>query len=249
MISATILAKNSEKHLEELLESLKQFDEVLLYDNGSQDRTMEIAKRFPNCRIVEGPFSGFGPTHNKASTLAKNDWILSIDSDEIPSKELLEEINGLKLDSQCIYSVPRKNLFNGKWIYSCGWWPDRVVRLYNKKSTQCSNVLVHESVEKRSLKEVPLKAPLKHYSYDSLSDFLRKMESYSTLFAEGRKGKTSSSPLKAILHGWSAFFKSYILKRGFMQGYEGYLISKYNSQTAFWKYMKLYQLNNDKMRL
>jgi glycosyltransferase involved in cell wall biosynthesis len=249
MISATILTKNSARHLDELLESLNRFDEVLIYDNGSQDSTMEIANKHPNCRIVEGPFLGFGPTHNKASSLAKNDWILSIESDEIPTKELLEELHSLKLDPQCIYSIPRKNLFNGKWIYSCGWWPDRVVRLYNRKSTQFTNALVHESVEKGALKEEQLKSPLKHYSYDSLSDFLRKMESYSTLFAEGKKGKTASSPLKAVLHGWCAFFKSYILKRGFMQGYEGFLISKYNSQTAFWKYMKLYQLNNDKMRL
>lgn len=249
MISATILTKNSERHLKELLEALKTFDEVLLYDNGSKDGTMEIAKEYPNCHIVEGPFLGFGPTHNKVSSLAKNDWILSVDSDEIPTNELLEEIHRLDLDSGSIYSIPRKNLFNGKWIYTCGWWPDRVVRLYNRKSTSFTNALVHETVEKGSLKEVALQSPLKHYSYDTLSDFLKKMESYSTLFAEGRKGKTSSSPFKAVMHGWCAFLKSYILKRGFLQGYEGYLISKYNAQTAFWKYMKLYQLNKDNTRL
>lgn len=243
MISATVLTKNSEKHIEELLASLKALDEVLLYDNGSKDRTLDIAKNFPNCRIVEGPFLGFGPTHNKASTLAKNDWIFSIDSDEIPSKELLEEISHLKLDPHCLYSVPRHNLFNGKWIYTCGWWPDRVVRIYNRKATQFTDALVHESVIKGNLQEVNLKAPLKHYSYDTLSDFLKKMDAYSTLFAEGKKGKISSSPFTAILHGWFAFFKSYILKRGILQGYEGFLISQYNGQTAFWKYLKLYHLN------
>lgn len=243
MITATVLTKNSEKHIEELLAALKSIDEVLLYDNGSKDRTLQIAKNFPNCRIVEGPFLGFGPTHNKASSLAKNDWIFSVDSDEIPSKELLEEISSLSLNAQTVYSVPRHNLFNGKWIYTCGWWPDRVIRIYNRKTTQFTDALVHESVIKGNLQEAALKAPLKHYSYDSLSDFLKKMESYSTLFAEGRKGKTASSPLKAIFHGWFAFFKSYILKRGILQGYEGYLISKYNGQTAFWKYMKLYHLN------
>lgn len=249
MISVTILTKNSERHLRELLASLKFFDEILLYDNGSTDSTLEIAIQFPNCRIIEGPFLGFGPTHNKASSLAKNDWIFSLDSDEIPTPELLQELEKLQLNKDCVYSIPRHNLFNGKWINSCGWWPDRVIRLYNRTSTQFTNAQVHESVIKGALNEIALKAPLKHYSYDALSDFLKKMDAYSTLFANERKGKTSSSPFKALLHGWFAFFKSYILKKGILQGYEGFLISVYNGQTAFWKYIKLYHLNRSKTRL
>lgn len=244
MISATVLTKNSAKHLPEVLEALKPFDEVLVFDNGSKDNTIAIAKSFSNCRVVEGTFTGFGPTHNTASNHAKHSWIFSVDSDEVPSKELVEEILALPLDASCVYSCPRHNIFNGKWIHSCGWHPDRVFRLYNKEKTRFTDALVHETIETKGMKTAELKGYLKHYSYDSLSDFLSKMQSYSTLFAEQQAGKKKASPFSAIGHGMAAFFKSYVLKKGFTQGYEGFVISVYNGHTAFWKYMKLYEINS-----
>lgn len=243
MISATILTKNSAKYLPEVLSALKPLDEVLVYDNGSTDETISIARSFPNCRVVEGEFKGFGPTHNIASNHARNSWIFSVDSDEVPSKELVEEILQMQLDPACVYSCPRQNYFNGKWIYSCGWYPDRANRLYNKEKTRFTDALVHETVETKGMRTAELKGHLKHYSYDSLNDFLKKMQSYSSLFAEQQAGKKRSSPFSAIGHGMAAFFKCYVLKRGFTQGYEGFVISIYNGHTAFWKYMKLYEIN------
>jgi len=249
MISVTILTKNSRKYLEKVLDSVRQFDEVLLFDNGSTDDTMEIAKRYPNVRIVKGLFEGFGPTHNKASGLAKHDWILSIDSDEVVTQEMSKMILEAKLDPQCVYSFPRHNYFNGKFIRWCGWYPDRVIRLYNRKSTQFTDAQVHESVSTKGLKHVEWKVPINHYSYANIADFLPKMQSYSSLFADQYCGKKSSSPCKAILHGFFAFFKSYILKRGFLGGYEGYVISAYNGHTAFYKYLKLYEANQHLKKL
>lgn len=243
MISVTILTKNSRKYLVEVLSALKSFDEVVIYDTGSTDDTMEIAKIFPNVTIFQAPFIGFGPTHNLASAAAKNDWILSVDSDEVISEELCKEILALNLQEKCVYSFPRHNYFNDKFIKWCGWYPDRQYRIYNRRQTRFTDAQVHEGVVVEGMNHIPLKNPLIHYSYSSLSDFLIKMQSYSTLFAAQNCGKKKSSPCKAVLHGWFAFFKSYIIKRGFLGGYEGFVISAYNGHTAFYKYLKLYEAN------
>jgi glycosyltransferase involved in cell wall biosynthesis len=242
-ISVTILTKNSQKYLLEVLTSLKSFDEVLIFDNGSTDGTLPLAESFPNVRIVRGTFEGFGPTHNKASSLAKYHWILSVDSDEIVTPEMSEEIASIVLSTDSVYSFPRHNYFNGKFIRWCGWYPDRQYRLYNCLKTSFTNAQVHESIIVENMQHVPLKSPLKHYSYDSIAEFLSKMQSYSTLFAQQNKGKKRSSPFKALLHGGFAFFKSYVIKRGFMGGYEGFVISAYNGHTAFYKYLKLCEAN------
>lgn len=242
-VSVTILTKNCPKYLQGVLKSLRDFDEVLVYDNGSTDNTLEIATSFPNVRVVIGTFEGFGVTHNKASAAAKHDWILSIDSDEVVTPEMAKEIANRKLDEKCVYSFPRNNYYNGKWIRWCGWYPDRQYRLYNKKKTEFTTAQVHESIIITDLKHVPLNGPLIHYSYDSIAEFLTKMQSYSTLFAIQNRGIKSSSPFKALLHGLFAFFKSYFIKKGFMGGYEGFVISSYNAHTAFYKYLKLYEIN------
>lgn len=246
-ISVTILTKNSSKHLEQVLSALASFDEVLLYDNGSQDTTFSIAERFPNTRVERGPFLGFGPSHNKASELAKHDWIFSIDSDEVATEELVEEIKALVLNPKATYTIPRHNYYNGKWIKGCGWYPDRVVRLYNRRNTEFSNAQVHESVITKGMEIVPLKSAMIHYSYDSTDQFLSKMQSYSSLFAAQNKGKKSSLG-KAIVHGFAAFFKSYFIKRGFLDGKEGFIISFYNANTAFYKYVKLAEQSWNQMR-
>lgn len=243
MISVTVLTRNSEKYLSQVLSSLQSFDEVVIYDSGSTDKTFQIAEQFPNVKVYKGTFIGFGPTHNVASNFAINDWVLSIDSDELATPEMVQEIKNLSLDDGCVYSFPRNNYFNGKWIKWCGWYPDKQIRLYNRKKTCFSNAQVHEAIVSKNLRVISLKGAIVHYSYETISDFLSKMQSYSELFAEQNRGKKSSSPIKAILHGFFAFFKSYVLKKGFLGGYEGYVISTYNAHTAYYKYLKLYEKN------
>lgn len=242
-LSVTILTKNSSRYLNEVLESLTCFDEVLIYDNGSKDNTLEIASRFPNVVIQTGPFLGFGETHNLVSSMAKNDWILSLDSDEVLTEGLLREIKNLKLERGTVYAIPRHNEYQKRWVKGCGWHPDSPKRIYNRKDTQFSTSKVHESIISKNMKVIELKSYFRHYSYDSINEFIQKMQHYSDLFAEDKAGKVSSSPCKAALHGFWTFFKSYILKRGFLDGYDGYLISSYNAHTAFYKYMKLYERN------
>jgi glycosyltransferase involved in cell wall biosynthesis len=244
-ITVTILTKNSRKYLEEVLSSLQNFDEVLICDTGSNDDTLAIAQQFSNVTIYQKPFLGFGPTHNLASSLARHDWILSVDSDEVVSQSLADEICSLKLNRGFVYSFPRHNEYNGKWIRWCGWHPDRQVRLYNRLDTHFTDVLVHEAIDIKNLKNIPLYGSLKHYSYRNVSDFLHKMQSYSTLFAEQNKGKKNSSLAKAIGHGFFAFLKSYVIKKGFIGGQEGFEISFYNANTAFYKYLKLAEANRE----
>lgn len=243
-IAVTILTKDCGDTLLATLRSLQEFPEVVVLDTGSTDDTIEIAEEFPNVKIHHAEFKGFGPMHNEATNLASSDWILSIDSDEILSSELVREIQELPLDPTCVYSIQRDNYFNGKKIRCCaGWYPDPVVRLYNRKKTKFSSDAVHEKILREGLRLVPLKHTLKHTPYRMISDFLEKMQKYSTLFAEQNRGKKRSSLFRALVHGIGAFIKNYFFKRGIFGGQEGFIISLYNSQTAYYKYLKLAELN------
>ncbi len=243
MISVTILTKDSEKWIGEVLEALRAFDEVLIYDTGSTDRTMEFASRFQNVSLYQGPFEGFGPTHNRASALARHDWILSIDSDEVMTDALREEIEALTLDPGSVYSFPRQNTYHGKWIRGCGWHPDRVFRLYHRKETRFTNDKVHEKVIIEGKRRIDLQHAVQHYPYETTEDFLRKMQSYSTLFAKQNRGKRKAGVFKALLRGAYTFFKNYLLQRGVFCGAEGFVIAVYNANTTFYKYLKLAEAN------
>ncbi|MCB1134931.1 MAG: glycosyltransferase family 2 protein [Chlamydiia bacterium] len=242
-ISVTILTKNSQKHLPGILDRLSAFDEILILDSGSEDATLSLVTNYANVSLYQDRFTGFGEMHNKATALARNDWILSIDSDEVPSEELLTELATLQLDAGCVYTIPRRNIYNGKVIKHCGWWPDRVKRLYNRTATQWSDAEVHESVLTAGMRIIDLQHPLIHYSYEGIGHFLSKMQSYSDLFVKQNKDKKAASPCKAVLHGLAAFIKTYFIKRGFLDGWEGLIISSYNANTAFYKYLKLYEAN------
>jgi hypothetical protein len=178
-----------------------------------------------------------------AEKLASNDWILTLDSDEEISDSLAYELNTLNLNGGVVYSIPRHNFFNNKWIKWCGWYPDRQFRIYNRTQTTYSNDLVHESIQIDNMRTIPLSSPIFHYSYETMEDFINKMQKYSSLFAKQNAGKKNSSLAKAIVHGAYRFFKSYIFQRGLLGGREGYIISAYNGQTAYYKYLKLAEAN------
>jgi glycosyltransferase involved in cell wall biosynthesis len=241
-ISVTILTKNSAATLAECLRALEAFAEVVIVDNGSSDETITIASGFRNVVIHAHPFVGFGPMKNIAIDKASNDWILSVDSDEIVTPELVSEILNLKLDSSCIYAVERDNYYNRRLIKGCGWDNDWVERLFNKTCTRYDDKLVHEGLVKhRNFTVVQLSSMLTHYPYDNASQLLQKMQHYSTLWAEERQGKKHVSPFKALLYGVLTFLKSYLLKNGWRYGYEGLLISVSNANGVFYKYIKLYE--------
>jgi glycosyltransferase involved in cell wall biosynthesis len=244
-ISVHVLTKNSAATLPQTLASLSLFPEVIIFDTGSSDETLEIASRFPNVKVHRASLSGFGAAHNCAARLSANDWILSIDSDEVLSPALVQEIEQLQLDCHCVYAILRDNYFNGRKIQCCaGWYPDWVVRLYNRQSTCFSDDVVHEKVVTQGLKIIKLEQTLKHVPYRSTADFLEKMQTYSSLFAMQHQGKKRSSLMRALFHSSCAFCKNYFLKRGIFGGAEGFILSLYNAQTTYYKYLKLAEFNS-----
>ena len=243
-ISIVVLAKNSSRNIKQCLKVLEDFDNIVVYDNGSTDGTQAICTSFDNVELVEGDFLGFGNTKNKAASFAKNPWILSLDSDEVLSQALINTLKKMDLDKDTVYAIKRRNFYKTQEIKYC-WKNDTVLRLYHKEHTQFNNKLVHENIMTQDMKTSLLHGYIRHYSYQSVSDFIVKTDQYSTLFAEQNRGKKRVSPFTAVTHSFFAFFKISILKRGFMDGYAGLLISHAQSSEKFYKYMKLYEKNKD----
>jgi glycosyltransferase involved in cell wall biosynthesis len=244
-ISVVIIVKNGAETINDVLESLLNFDDIVIYDNGSTDGTQKVVNRYKNTNLIIGEFLGFGPTKNKAATYSKYDWVLSLDADEVVSLEMLEDIINIDLNENYIYEIKRYNYYKNKRINYCGWGEERIVRFYNKSVATFNNSMVHEKITVGNLNLKTINGELKHYPYNSLSQFVQKADHYSTLFARDKVGIKSSSPLKAFLNATFSFIKTYIFKRGFLDGYIGLVISVSHAMTNFFKYMKLYELNKE----
>jgi len=241
MISVIILSCNNEKTIQATLDSVKLFSEVLLFDTGSKDKTLEIAKNYSNVKILSSTFIPFGKLRNIAASSATNDWILSIDSDEVLSKSLENEILNLPLKENTVYKIFRLNFYNGKQIKTCGWYPEKCIRLYNRNTTSFNTAFVHEGINITNHKVLELKYPLYHYPYEDVEAFLKKMSLYAALFAEENFLLKKSSIFKAVSHGVFHFLRSYLFRLGFIQGKEGFIISWYQGTSAFYKYLKLWE--------
>lgn len=232
-LSIVILTFNSEKYLKEVLESSKFADEVLVIDSGSSDKTKEICQNY-NVKFIYQKWLGFGKQKKFGVNSAKNEWIFVLDSDEVITKELENEIKQILENPKFMaYKVSRLNFFFGKAIKKMGLYPDYSIRLFNKKFANFNEKEVHESVEfkDKNNKYGKLKNYFKHYAYENIEEFIFKQNKYSTLGAK-------KNYLKAFLNPKWTFFKLFVLKGGFLEGYKGYIISKLYSQYTFWKYVK-----------
>jgi glycosyltransferase involved in cell wall biosynthesis len=242
-ITFIIMVKNGQETLKKTLDSLRNCSHVLVCDTGSVDSTIEIAKSYPNVFLKQIPFNGFGPTRNEATSFTTTDFVFHLDADEVLTRSLLEELSVLNLDEQLAYEVKRDNIFFGKIMQGCsGWSNDYVTRLYNKKNFSFSQDLVHEKVNASKKAIIRLKNPLEHTPYLSFYQMLDKLNHYSELFCKNTK-KTANR-LSPFTHGFFSFFKSYILKLGFKEGYRGLVLSLYIAHGSFYKYLKLYQKQN-----
>ena len=245
-ISAIVLAKNNDNTIGKTLQSLVSFEDVVVYDNGSTDSTMDIAKEFANVHLIKGEFKGFGWTKNQAVSFAKNDWVIIIDSDEVIDETLLNILKTKTLDDSTVYQLNFKAFYKDIQVKHCGWNNQKIKRMYNKKITSYNMNDVHEDIISENFNIEILDGNVEHYSYHTISEFIVKADRYSTLFAQNNVGKKSSSPLKAILNGMYSFIKTYFFKRGFLDGYVGLIISFSHMVTNFYKYIKLYELNQEK---
>ncbi len=240
-VAAVVITHNEEENIARCLSSLQFCDEIVVVDAESSDRTSEIAKKFtPNVQIR--PWKGYSEQKNFAVTLTSCDWILSVDADEEVSSELQEEVKATLNSPQfCAYSVPRKTIHFGRWIRHGGWYPNRLVRLFNKKQGRWEGDQVHE-LWKPAGEVGALKSDLIHYSFKSLSDQVIRNDKYSTLGAlalsrEGRRFSFFKLSGKTMMK----FFETYFLKRGFLDGYPGLIISVSAAYSVFLKWAKLWE--------
>lgn len=247
-ISAVILVKNAEKTIAECLESLSAFGEVVLLDNGSTDATLDIAAKYPNVKIFHEPnFCGFGKMKNIALSKATNDRILSIDSDEVLMPEIVSQINAMQLNDNTVVALSRLNYYGDRCMKCCGWYPDYVWRIFNRKYTRFNENIVHEGIEiKSDTEKVYIKDAIKHYAADSMESIIQKMNRYTTLSAQEKhkKGK-KASVIGAIFRFIHTFNMNYFFRRGIFYGYKGFVVSLLNASGSFYRHMKLYELNKN----
>lgn len=245
-ISAVILVKNAEKTIGECLESLRLFGEVVLLDNGSTDATLEIASKYPNVKVFSEPnFYGFGKMKNIAVSHATNDWILSIDSDEVLMSGIVAQINAMQLNENTVVALSRLNYYGDRCMKCCGWYPDYVWRIFNRKYTCFNENMVHEGVEtKPDTQKLYIKDAMKHYTATTMESIIGKMNMYSSLAAQEKfaKGK-KTSVIGAIFKALHTFNKDYFFRKGIFYGYKGFTLAVLNAYATFFKYMKLYESN------
>ncbi len=251
-ISSITIVKNDESNIGNCIDSLKKCaDEVIvLIDSSSSDRTLEIVKSISTIKYEVVQWQGFALTKQYAISLSSNDYILWLDSDEVLSDKLIIEINSLKETKEFAdaYSIPRKAIFIGKWIKHSGWYPGRVIRLFNKNNASFNDNKVHEGLKFISNTiPVELKNDIIHYTDRNLVHYLNKLNTYTSLAAEELivKGKTVSL-LDIILRPFWIFIKMYLIKAGFLDGMHGFLLASYSSFYVFVKYTKLWELKQGK---
>jgi glycosyltransferase involved in cell wall biosynthesis len=243
-LSVIIIAKNEEQNIRACLESVAWADEIVVVDSGSADATCAIAREFTEHVQVHADWPGFGPQKNRALDYANGEWVLSLDADERVTPELREEIEAvMRAGTQDAYDMPRLSNYCGRFMRHSGWYPDYVTRLFRRGSARFSDDLVHErllvagSIGK-------FQNELLHYSFDNMEAVLRKMDMYSTAGAQKmhQQGQRATL-LGAVLRGLWSFVRTYLLRGGFLDGREGFMLAVSNAEGTYYRYVKLMLLN------
>lgn len=238
-LSVIIITKNEAHCIEECLRSVVFADEVVVLDSGSTDGTVDICREL-GARVEITDWPGFGPQKNRALDLAQGDWVLSIDADETVSAVLREEIlAAIEVGESEVYAVPRLSSYLGRPMRHSGWWPDYVVRFFKRGSARFSSDIVHERLV-FSGSCGKLDACLTHEAFTSLEEVLDKINRYSSAGAEmaWQRGKRSSLTL-AVVKGVVAFVRSYVLRAGFLDGRQGFMLAVSNAEGTYYRQLKL----------
>jgi len=241
-VSVAIVAKDEADRIGACLDSLGFADEVVvIVDDQSRDDTLAIAQSH-GCRTLSKPWMGYARQKQFAVDSCRNDWVLILDADERIPLETAARITDLMAGPDrpaAGYAFLRRNIFHGRWFKRCGWWPDRVVRLVNRKQGRFSDDLVHEQwIAQGPLER--LEAVIDHYSFPTYADLLEKMQNYSTLAAlQMEKDGRRAGWWSPISHGLWTFIQSYFLELGVLEGFDGFVISLTNAGGSFMKYAKL----------
>jgi glycosyltransferase involved in cell wall biosynthesis len=245
-VSAIIITKNAGTMIRRCIDSVAWADETIVVDSGSTDDTAEICREMGVNFSVTSDFPGFGPQKNRALDLATGDWVVSIDADEWITPELRDEMRAaIAKPAAAAYAVPRRSSFCGRYMKHSGWWPDHVIRLFRRDAARFSDDRAHERllVEGTTRK---LKQPLMHEAISNMDQMLGKMNLYSTASARmlHERGRQASLAT-AVFHGGWAFFRTYVLRLGFLDGREGFILAVANAEGSYYRYVKL-MLDNGK---
>jgi (heptosyl)LPS beta-1,4-glucosyltransferase len=227
-LSVVMMTRNEAHNIKACLESLQDYAEIIVVDNGSTDETCEIVNSFANARLILSPWKGYGGTRQVGVDAATQNWILWLDADERMTPELKSEIDKALANASAstVLSIPRRNFFLGQHIRGCGWSPDRVVRVFNRVQTRFNDKTVHEGlVTQGEQRVVQLDNALVHYSYRTIRQFFQKNLNYALLAADerARVGRDISLWQLIMRPAWE-FFRAYVLKLGIRDGIRGFVI-------------------------
>jgi glycosyltransferase involved in cell wall biosynthesis len=238
-ITATIITLDEERNIVRAIESLRCVDEILIVDSGSTDRTVELARNL-GARIIEANWRGYSAQKNWAAEQAANEWVLSLDADEALSEALEGEIWNLKKTGPRYdaYTMPRLARYLGRWILHSGWYPDRKIRLYLRDKASFTGDFVHESVTVTG-RVGALENNILHFTCESLSEHMKTLDRYTTLAAQELAARKVNVPLSKLIvdPAWT-FVKTYLIQRGFLDGFEGLTIAHMAAFYTFLKYSK-----------
>jgi glycosyltransferase involved in cell wall biosynthesis len=249
-LSATIICFNEEEKISRCIESLKEVaDEIIVVDSYSTDKTPEIVKelsiRLP-ITFIQNPFDGHIEQKNFALDQTTHDWVISLDADEALSDELRESIKSANFKGVG-YRFNRLTNYNGFWVKHCGWYPDTKLRLVQKSNARWEGVNPHDILKIKVGHEDFLKGDLLHYSYDSITDHIDQTNRFTTISAKASfQNGVRSSLFKIISRPVLKFMKDYFLKAGFLDGRYGLIICTINALSAFLKYSKIKELQDNK---
>ena len=237
-VSAVILFKDALDTLPRTLDSLRELDEVLVFDNGPTQGLEHVCTPYSNVRIVLGEFVGFGPTRNHAAQLARNHWIFMVDADEWIDPELFDSLKQIDPEqTQQVFAVTRRNIYLGKEMRWGRWKPHRIMRLYHRNHTQYNDRQVHEGLQiPANSEERTLAGVLWHESIRSVEQELEKINRYTELAIED--SRRPSSPWGAMARTIWRFIKAYVLELGMLDGWRGLLCAVNTANTGFYKHIK-----------
>lgn len=238
-LSVILITKNEAANICACLESVRWADEIIVVDAGSSDGTAEICRRF-GAQVYVHDWPGFGIQKNRALSYATNEWVFSIDADERVPPELSTEIQSAMRDGhEDAYEIPRLSSFCGRYIQHSGWRPDYVTRLFKRGAGRFSDDLVHERVIVTG-STGKLRQSILHESFRDLEELLSKINHYSTASALMLHKKNRTASLKkAVAHAMWAFLRTYILRAGFLDGREGFMLAVSTAEGTYYRYVKL----------
>lgn len=243
-LSVIVITKNEAHNIQACLQAVLFADQLLVLDSGSTDGTVERAKNMGAEVSQSLDWPGFGAQKNRVLALARCDWVLSVDADERLSPELQAEIMSVLINPQFdVYSFPRLSSYCGQNMRHSGWYPDRVTRLFRRGAATFSDDVVHEKIITSQVVG-RLNEHLLHESFTSFEAVLDKVNRYSTAGAQTliKQGKKATLG-KAIGHGLWAFFRTYLLRLGFLDGRMGLVLAISNAEGTYYRYLKLWLLS------